>query len=148
MATTKPAEAGSLDLSVQGMTCGSCAARVQRVLARQAAVTDAEVNFATGRAQVRTDGPADVAVLQAAVERIGYRIEPLTEGRPTREHDDAAAALQRSWLWRVVAVAPAAAFAVVTMLLGSRSNAAPRAALGDAGGGHPGAVLGRLAVPA
>jgi cation-transporting ATPase V/Cu+-exporting ATPase len=98
------------------MTCGSCAARVQRVLARQPAVTDAEVNFATGRARVRTEGSPDVAALQAAVERIGYRIQPVAEGRPAGEHD-AEAAAQRSWLRRVVAVAPAAAFAVGTMLL-------------------------------
>jgi copper-transporting P-type ATPase V len=118
MASTRTEEPGSLDLSVQGMTCGSCAARVQRVLARQAGVADAEVNFATGRARVRTDRPTDVAALQAAVERIGYRIEPLAEGRPAREPGDAEAAAQRGWLRRVVAVAPAAAFAAVTMLLG------------------------------
>jgi cation-transporting ATPase V len=118
MASTRTEEPGSLDLSVQGMTCGSCAARVQRVLARQAGVADAEVNFATGRARVRTDRPTDVAALQAAVERIGYRIEPLSVGRPAREPGDAEAAAQRGWLRRVVAVAPAAAFAAVTMLLG------------------------------
>jgi copper-transporting P-type ATPase V len=123
MAATRT-ESGNLDLSVQGMTCGSCAARVQRVLARQSGVADAEVNFATGRARVRTEGPADLGALQAAVERIGYRIEPLADDQPTREHD-AEAALQQSWLRRVVAVAPAAAFAVVTMLLGSRAMESP-----------------------
>jgi cation-transporting ATPase V len=125
MATTGTADASSLDLSVQGMTCGSCAARVQRVLARQHGVADAEVNFATGRARVHTDGPTDVASLQAAVERIGYRIEPLGDGRPAGERDDAEAALQRSWLRRVVAVAPAAAFAVGIMLLGSGAMERP-----------------------
>src|SRR6266540_2327021 len=124
MAAARTAEAGSLDLTVQGMTCGSCAARVQRVLARQSGVADAEVNFATSRARVRTEGSPDVAALQAAVERIGYRIQPLSEGRPADEHD-AEAAAQRSWLRRVVAVAPAAAFAVVTMLLGSRAMESP-----------------------
>src|SRR6266540_1780686 len=124
MAAARTAEAGSLDLTVQGMTCGSCAARVQRVLARQSGVADAEVNFATSRARVRTEGSPDVAALQAAVERIGYRIQPLSEGRPADEHD-AEAAAQRSWLRRMVAVAPAAAFAVVTMLLGSRAMESP-----------------------
>jgi copper-transporting P-type ATPase V len=125
MASTKTEKPSSLDLNVQGMTCGSCAARVQRVLARQAGVADAEVNFATGRARVRTEGSTDVAVLQAAVERIGYRIEPLSVGRPAREPGDAEAAAQRGWLRRVVAVAPAAAFAVATMLLGPRAMESP-----------------------
>jgi cation-transporting ATPase V len=124
MAATRT-EAGNLDLRVQGMTCGSCATRVQRVLARQSGVADAEVNFATGRARVRTEGPADVGALQAAVERIGYRIEPLADDQPTREQDDAEAVLQQSWLRRVVAVTPAAAFAVVTMLLGARAMESP-----------------------
>ncbi|MGH3695756.1 MAG: cation transporter [Pseudonocardiaceae bacterium] len=30
------------------MTCGSCAARVQKVLGQASGVTSAEVNFATG----------------------------------------------------------------------------------------------------
>jgi cation-transporting ATPase V/Cu+-exporting ATPase len=126
MAATRTAETSSLDLNVQGMTCGSCAARVQRVLARQSGVADAQVNFATGRARVHTDGPADLSVLQAAVERIGYRIEPLAEDRsPTSGGHNAESAVQRSWLRRMVAVAPAAAFAVVTMLLGSRAMESP-----------------------
>ena len=41
-----------LDFSVEGMTCGSCAARVERTLAESHGVADAEVNFATGRAHV------------------------------------------------------------------------------------------------
>ncbi|MEP6298643.1 MAG: heavy metal-associated domain-containing protein, partial [Ilumatobacter sp.] len=31
----------TLDLDVEGMTCGSCAARVQKTLAKQAGVADA-----------------------------------------------------------------------------------------------------------
>ena len=46
-ATTRQA-----DFAVEGMTCGSCAARVQRVLSRQAGVERADVNLATARARV------------------------------------------------------------------------------------------------
>ena len=61
-----------LDFDVEGMTCGACAARVERVLGRQDGVSSAEVNFATGRAHVRlVDGTA-VSGLHAAVDRIGY----------------------------------------------------------------------------
>ncbi|HXH56199.1 heavy metal-associated domain-containing protein [Iamia sp.] len=41
-----------LDLRVEGMTCGSCAARVEKVLGRQDGVREASVNFATGKAHV------------------------------------------------------------------------------------------------
>lgn len=42
------AEQPSIDFGVGGMTCGSCATRVQRVLGKQPGVEQAEVNFATG----------------------------------------------------------------------------------------------------
>ena len=72
----------TLDLDVDGMTCGSCAARVQKTLAKQSGVADAEVNFATGRARMTVDDTVDLAVLQSAVERTGYTLivpEPATE---------------------------------------------------------------------
>ena len=62
----------TLDVEIIGMTCGSCAARVQKTLSKQPGVSDAEVNFATGRARVDVDELADVATLQSAVERAGY----------------------------------------------------------------------------
>src|SRR5260370_35651657 len=53
VAGTEPAPGWpALDFTVQGMTCGSCAARVQKVLARQPGVQAAAVNFASGIAHV------------------------------------------------------------------------------------------------
>ncbi|HTE69962.1 MAG TPA: heavy metal translocating P-type ATPase, partial [Actinomycetes bacterium] len=75
-----PTGASPLDFNVEGMTCGSCAARVQRVLGRQPGVASAEVNFATGKARVAPDGAVAVGDLEAAVERIGYRITPVGAG--------------------------------------------------------------------
>ncbi len=73
----------TLDLDVEGMTCGSCAARVQKTLAKQPGVADAEVNYATGRARLSVDGSVDIAELRAAVERTGYvlaaPVEPVAE---------------------------------------------------------------------
>ncbi|MTV27792.1 copper-translocating P-type ATPase [Nitriliruptoraceae bacterium ZYF776] len=63
-----------LDLPVAGMTCGSCAARVQRTLTKQVGVADAEVNFATGNARITTDGPIDLAQLERAVAKTGYEL--------------------------------------------------------------------------
>jgi cation-transporting ATPase V/Cu+-exporting ATPase len=65
------------------MTCGSCAARIQRVLGRQAGVRRADVNFATGQARVVYD-PAAVAPenLRAAVATLEIEAARLeAEGR-------------------------------------------------------------------
>lgn len=43
------------DLTVEGMTCASCALRIERTLERQPGVHEARVNFASGRANVAFD---------------------------------------------------------------------------------------------
>src|SRR3954452_24199585 len=62
-------------LALEGMTCASCAARIERTLNKVGGV-EATVNFATETASVRFD-PSVVAPgqLTAAVERIGYRAQ-------------------------------------------------------------------------
>ncbi|ACU54097.1 heavy metal translocating P-type ATPase [Acidimicrobium ferrooxidans DSM 10331] len=59
-------------LRVSGMTCTSCALRIERSLDKLPTV-DADVNFATGKAEVRFD-PAvvDLAEILRAVRRSGY----------------------------------------------------------------------------
>jgi cation-transporting ATPase V/Cu+-exporting ATPase len=111
---------GKVDLHVEGMTCGSCAARVQRILERQDGVARADVNFATGTARVSLDGDLDVDATGAAIDKIGYTLVPPSDGAPEQDaaHADQEAAAQRSWRWRVVAVAPVALFMLATMLGG------------------------------
>ena len=106
----------TIDFSVEGMTCGSCAARVQRVLAKTDGVADAEVNLATGRAHLTLQRPLPTAELQARVARIGYGLTPLAETPGGGDDPDERA--RRSWRRRVWLVAPAAVFAVATMLAG------------------------------
>jgi copper-transporting P-type ATPase V len=106
----------TIDFSVEGMTCGSCAARVQRVLAKTDGVADAEVNLATGRAHLTLQRPLPTAELQARVARIGYGLTPLAE--TPGGGDDLEERARRSWQRRVILVAPAAVFAVATMLAG------------------------------
>ena len=63
------------DLPITGMTCASCAARLQRVLRRVDGVVEADVNYATGLATL-TVRPASVGrdALAEAVERAGYGV--------------------------------------------------------------------------
>jgi Cu+-exporting ATPase len=63
-------------IGVRGMTCASCVARVEKVLARQPGVESAAVNLATESATVRF-GRAEVPDLIAAVHKAGY--EPVVE---------------------------------------------------------------------
>ena len=63
-----------VELSVQGMTCAACAARVQKKLSALDDVT-ASVNFATGKATVTAPASVPTARLVEAVEQAGYGAE-------------------------------------------------------------------------
>src|SRR5271155_4526176 len=66
-----------MELDVSGMTCGSCAARVQRTLGRQSGVVEAEVNYATGRATVYHQPGVGADALMAAIRKAGYDAAPV-----------------------------------------------------------------------
>ena len=63
--------ATEIELSVHGMTCAACAARVQKKLGALDGVT-ATVNFATGRASVTAPPGVTPPMLIAAIEQAGY----------------------------------------------------------------------------
>src|ERR1700683_1096252 len=75
VATRRPArgsgEVRTAELSIRGMTCASCAARIERRLSRLGDVA-ATVNFATQTARVRFPAAVDAADLIAAIEQAGY----------------------------------------------------------------------------
>ncbi len=122
-ATITPAgeELESVDLDITGMTCGSCAARVQRTLSRQPGVSDALVNYATGRASVELQaGAVDTEALVRAVEAAGYGAAPAAssaaeQARVLAAHEESEAREQRGLLRRIaVAVPLATAITVLT----------------------------------
>ena len=87
-----------IELSVEGMTCASCAARIERTLSRQPGVENAHVNLAANRATVRYRPQAiSLGELATAVDKIGYHIEAATpedtQGQDVNERD------QHMW-WR------------------------------------------------
>ena len=59
---------------VQGMTCGSCVARVEKALAATPGVVDVSVNFATEQASVQAGPDVTLDGLRAAVEKAGYAV--------------------------------------------------------------------------
>ncbi len=98
MTTAAPATpqeaAHEVVLDIEGMTCASCVARIEKVLRRTPAVIDARVNLASRQATVQTSG-AGVDVLVAAVKRAGYGAR---EHVATRTPDDES----RDYLQRLV----------------------------------------------
>jgi Cu+-exporting ATPase len=68
------------DLPVQGMTCASCVRRVEQALSAVPGVTEATVNFATRRAQVRYQRSlANPEALVSAIEQAGYEVPRFRE---------------------------------------------------------------------
>ncbi|WP_277961531.1 heavy metal translocating P-type ATPase [Pseudomonas sp. RIT-To-2] len=62
----------TLELPISGMTCASCAGRVERALNKVDGVKQASVNLASERAHVELSAALDPARLIAAVEKAGY----------------------------------------------------------------------------
>ncbi|SQD97797.1 copper transporter ATPase [Parafrankia sp. Ea1.12] len=110
-----------IELAIGGMTCASCANRVERRLNRIDGVT-ATVNYATEKARVNAPGGVDPAVLVAQVEAAGYTAElprPQTAepaaGVPDAEPDPTRP-LRRRLVASAVLAVPVIAMAMVPAL--------------------------------
>ncbi|MEU5279545.1 heavy metal translocating P-type ATPase [Streptomyces asoensis] len=84
--TGQPTPDTEVELLIGGMTCASCAARVEKKLNRMDGVT-ATVNYATERARVSYPAGTEVADLIATVVKTGYTAE---EPEPAPEPEQAA----------------------------------------------------------
>src|SRR6267378_2708754 len=103
-----------VEAMVEGMTCASCAARVQRTLGRQSGVAAAGVNYATRQATVTYDpSVTDMDTLAGAVDHIGYQLTLIR----APEAEEA-----RSWLRRVVVAGPLAVAVFVLLLVSMDST--------------------------
>ncbi|MET9644826.1 heavy metal translocating P-type ATPase [Streptomyces syringium] len=124
MTITAPASA-EVELAIGGMTCASCAARIEKKLNRMDGV-EATVNYATEKAKVVFDADVEVADLIATVEKTGYTAAlPQPPAAPARVADgtepdqtepDALAPLRQRLLTAVVLSVPVIAMAMVPAL--------------------------------
>jgi len=80
---TTAGDDAEVELVVDGMTCGSCAARIERRLNRLDGVS-ATVNYATGRAYFTSLGGRDVPELISVINSTGYRAGPPPAPEETR----------------------------------------------------------------
>ncbi|KIF75939.1 carbonate dehydratase [Streptomyces sp. 150FB] len=123
-----PGAAAEVELAIGGMTCASCAARIEKKLNRMEGV-EATVNYATEKAKVSYQG-ADLSVqdLIATVEATGYTAEepaPIRTAGGGRDADDDARAdadaealrpLRERLITAVVLAVPVIAMAMVPAL--------------------------------
>lgn len=110
-----------VELDITGMTCASCATRIERKLNKLPGV-EATVNYATEKARVR-GADVDPADMIAAVESAGYQAalpappqaDDTTKNAPARE-DGEVAALRRRLLISAALALPVAVLSMVPML--------------------------------
>jgi P-type Cu+ transporter len=114
----------AVELVLGGMTCASCAARIERRLNKIDGV-DASVNYALERASIITEGTVSIDELIAAVESVGYRAAPvaLDPSEPStaattdgRSDDPALHDLRVRLIASLVATVPVLALAMVPAL--------------------------------
>ncbi|MFD7450442.1 heavy metal translocating P-type ATPase [Kitasatospora sp. NPDC059827] len=122
MSTQAPAST-EVELSIGGMTCASCAARIEKKLNRMDGVA-ASVNYATEKAKVTFEGEVEVADLIATVEATGYTAAlprpPAAaadgEGAEPGEPADGLAPLRQRLFTAVALAVPVIAMAMVPAL--------------------------------
>ena len=108
---------------VLGMSCASCAARVDKTLNGQPGVQEASVNYAAATAQVVYDADeCSPLVLKAAVQQAGYDLLVETENDITDEAEKAHAAryesLKKRTLWAIVLAVPIMVLSMAFMHVG------------------------------
>ena len=101
-------------LALEGMTCASCAARIEKKLNRLVGV-EATVNFATEQATVRSDRTVPLDALVGAVESAGYGAREAVPAH-THQHDEPTRILRRRLAVAVTLTIPVALLAMVPPL--------------------------------
>ncbi|MQA95442.1 MAG: heavy metal translocating P-type ATPase [Streptosporangiales bacterium] len=112
---------GRIELTIGGMTCASCAARVERKLNKLEGVT-ASVNYATEKAKVEYPEGVSTEDLIATVEQAGYTAEPPQPPRSERDpaagetEDDTLRPLRQRLFTSVALAIPVVAMAMIPAL--------------------------------
>jgi len=112
-------DAPSITLQVSGMTCASCAMRVEKALLKVPGVSRASVNLATEKVAIHRVSDVAVADLVAAVERSGYGAvdTAAAETAPLDADGEATPAPTLPWSTNGPAWWPVALSAVLTLPL-------------------------------
>ena len=107
----------AVELAIGGMTCASCAARVEKKLSKLDGVT-ATVNFATGTARVSFPAAMPATDLISVVEQAGYTAAlPAPPGEPAGDAAEEDGAGETSALRKRLLVSLALAIPVVALAM-------------------------------
>jgi Cu+-exporting ATPase len=118
--TTKTPAAAEVELAIGGMTCASCAARIEKKLNRMEGV-EATVNYATEKAKVAFSGDVEVTDLISTVEQTGYTasvpvLETSTDAKESAARPDELVLLRQRLITAVVLAVPVIAMAMIPAL--------------------------------
>jgi P-type Cu+ transporter len=102
----------SVELAISGMTCSTCASRIERKLNRVPGV-HATVNYATESAHIDLDSDIPVAELVRVVEQTGYAAAPVSDGG---SDDGDVDSLRSRFLISLVLALPVVAISMVPVL--------------------------------
>jgi Cu+-exporting ATPase len=105
----------SVELSLDGMTCASCAHRIEKKLNNLDGVT-ATVNFATEKARVEYGDEVTPEQLVATVEEVGYRARLPEAPTEAVAEEDPTVSLRQRLLISAVLTVPVIAMAMVPAL--------------------------------
>ena len=106
----------SVELIIGGMTCASCAARVEKKLNRMDGVT-ATVNYATEKAKVTYPEGLSTNDLVATVEKTGYTAAlPTPAVEPSTDEPDELKPLRQRLIASIVLTVPVVAFGMIPAL--------------------------------
>ena len=105
---------------VLGMSCASCAARVDKTLNSQPGVQEASVNYASATAQVTFDDEVcSPSILKAVVQHAGYDLLIDAQDEASDEAEKAHVAryesLKKRTLWAIVLAVPIMVLSMVWM---------------------------------
>ncbi|MEU7630100.1 heavy metal translocating P-type ATPase [Nocardia sp. NPDC049220] len=114
---TQPPMTGRVELVIGGMTCASCASRIEKKLNKLEGVT-ASVNYATEKARVDVVGDISPHDLISTVEQAGYTAALPVAAQPpeTAAVDDPTAALRTRLLVTLALSVPVIAMAMIPAL--------------------------------
>ncbi|ECH9343780.1 gold/copper-translocating P-type ATPase GolT [Salmonella enterica subsp. enterica] len=107
----------TISLLIEGMTCASCVARVEKGIKAVPGVTDATVNLATERATVR--GTASAEAVIAAIEKTGYEARPVETAGQGEDDSEEKKEAERVRLKRDLILASVLALPVFVLEMGS-----------------------------
>ena len=111
-------------LAIGGMTCGACAARLERRLGRMDGVAAVSVNFATEEAIVTVDRPLPLELIVGEVAATGYTASPLGYDAgedplaQARELDARVRSLRRRFVVAAVLFMPLCELSIILSIVG------------------------------